>query len=261
MSAIAKLRVVVAEDEPFILNSITRKVEAAKGNFTVVSTAQDGQSALETVRLCCPDVLITDIHMPIMDGLSLIKTVSAKYPNIVSIIISGYDDFKYAQLAIKYGVRDYLLKPIKKEQLNDTLLNIRINAEARNSSLPAGSEAGSTLSSKEMAYLVETYMKENYRSEINLDQIAQKFNFNASYLSKIFTRYIGENPSKYLISLRINEAKRLLINSESLSVKEVGEQVGYSDQYHFSHIFKLVSGKSPTAFRDEYHPESAKSAS
>lgn len=257
MSASMKLRVLVAEDEPLILKSITRKIddiEASDGEFHVVGTAQDGECALRMIDQYYPDVLITDIHMPIIDGLSLIQVVYSKYPNIMMIIISGFNDFKYAQIAIKYGVKDYLLKPVKKDELSDTLLRIRISMDARsnNHDETAISSYNGIPSANQIASLVEMYIKENYRNEINFDQIAQKFNFNASYLSKIFTRHIGENPSKHLISLRINEAKRLLTYNQKLSVKEIGELVGYSDQFHFSHIFKLVSGKSPTDFRKEY---------
>jgi len=109
---------------------------------------------------------------------------------------------------------------------------------------------------KEIANFVENYIKENYRNEINFNRIAQMFNFNSSYLSKIFTKYVGENPSKYLISLRINEAKQLLINNSELTVKIIGEAVGFPDQYHFSHVFKSVCGKSPSEFREDLSSKS-----
>jgi two-component system, response regulator YesN len=97
--------------------------------------------------------------------------------------------------------------------------------------------------------MIEAYVIENYTKELNFDIIAQKFNFNSSYLSKIFTKYIGENPVKYLTALRINKAKYLLLNNEDLSIKDIGEQVGYPDQFYFSRIFKNVTGKSPVGFR------------
>ena len=105
-------------------------------------------------------------------------------------------------------------------------------------------------STEEIARMVEVYIKENFAHEINFELIAQNFNFNSSYLSKLFTKHIGENPSKYLISLRINKAKYLLINQKELSVKEIGEIVGYPNQYHFSHMFKIFTGKSPANFKE-----------
>jgi two-component system response regulator YesN len=253
METATKISVVVVEDEPLILNSIVKKIEASESGFHVVATAQDGAAALEAVCRYTPEVLITDIQMPIMNGLELIKAVNTKFPSIIKVVISGFNDFKFAQTAIQYEVKDYLLKPVKKEQLNDTLKRLRFSIDACNNRLSSSilfSKRGSSCSAEEIAHMVEIYIKNNYRNDVNLDLIAQNFSFNASYLSKIFTRYIGENPSKYLISLRINEAKRLLINHRERSVKEVGEIVGYTDQYHFSHIFKLVTGKSPANYRD-----------
>ena len=246
------LRVVVAEDEPLILNSIKKKIEAANKNFRVVATAQDGQSALEEIMRLSPDILFTDIQMPIMDGLALIKSVSEKYPRIMIVVISGYNNFKYAQTAIKYGIKEYLLKPVKKAELSETLLRLSARVQSDDLTATIKNDRDSVAKSKDIAVFIENYIKENYRSEINFNQIAQKFNFNPSYLSKIFTKYVGENPSKYLISLRINEAKQLLLSNDGLSVKTIGELVGYPDQYHFSHVFKSLCGKSPSEFRDEW---------
>lgn len=246
------LRVVVAEDEPLILNSIKKKIEAANKNFHVVATAEDGQTALESIAVHSPDILFTDIQMPVMDGIGLIKNVSEKYPKIMIVVISGYNNFKYAQMAIKYGVKEYLLKPVKKAELSETLLRLSARVQSEDLSATIKNDRDSVAKSKDIAVFIENYIKENYRSEINFNQIAQKFNFNPSYLSKIFTKYVGENPSKYLISLRINEAKQLLLSNDSLSVKTIGELVGYPDQYHFSHVFKSLCGKSPSEFRDEW---------
>lgn len=256
METVRGLRVAIAEDELLILNNIAKKIEATNKNFHVVSTSQDGQSALEAIQTFFPDILFTDIQMPVMDGLTLIKNVNEKYPNIMIVVISGYNNFKYAQTAIKYGVKEYLLKPVKKSELNETLL--RLSTRSQNADLfnTIQNERNCISNPKEIANFVENYIKENYRNEINFNRIAQMFNFNSSYLSKIFTKYVGENPSKYLISLRINEAKQLLINNSELTVKIIGEAVGFPDQYHFSHVFKSVCGKSPSEFREDLSSKS-----
>jgi len=230
-------KVIVAEDEPLILNSIVKKI-----------------TALELVEKHSPDVLVTDISMPIMDGLELLKIISSKYPHIKKIVISGYDDFKYAQQALKYEAADYLLKPLKNEELFEAFNKIRISLDAQKNTLKQNIlqlRDNYAYSTEEIAHLVEIYIKENYTQEINLDLISQSFNFNSSYLSKIFTKHIGENPSKYLMSLRINKAKHLLLNNKELSIKDIGEVVGYPNQFYFSRIFKSVLGKSPGSYRDE----------
>lgn len=248
-------KVIVAEDEELILNSIIKKIHKSGSRFKVIASAQDGKTALNLIEKNLPDILITDIRMPVMDGLELIKNLYEKYPYIKKIIISGYGEFSYAQQALKYEVKDYLLKPVKQEALTEALNKISICIESeladlKHNKLPVKDNYDYT--PEQIAHMVEYYIKENYVNEINFDFIAQKFNFNASYLSKIFTKYIGDNPSKYVINLRINMAKHILIAKEELTIKEVGELVGYDDQFYFSRIFKNVTGKSPGSYRAEH---------
>lgn len=251
-------KIVVAEDEELILNNIVKKIHAANIGFEVVGTAQDGKEALAQIEKHSPDILITDIRMPIMDGLELVKIVSNRYPHIIKIIISGFGEFKFAQQALKYEVKDYLLKPLKKQELIETLNKTHICLDAQKNLLRQNilqRKDPSSYTAEEISHMVELYIKENYTQEINFDLIAQNFNFTASYLSRIFTKNIGENPSKYLISLRINKAKHLLLNQKELSIKDIGELVGYPNQYHFSHIFKIFTGKSPANFRENPNSE------
>lgn len=246
-------RVVVAEDEPLILKNLVKKITNLNIGFQVVGTAEDGKAAMDIVRSYSPDVLVADIRMPVMDGLELLKIVSSKHPNIKKIVVSGYNDFKYAQQALKYEVADYLLKPLKENELLEAFSRIRISLDAQRNIIKQNTlqlNDNYTYSSEEIAHMVETYIKENYTQEINFDLISQNFNFTSNYLSKIFTKHIGENPSKYLITLRINKARYLLINNRELSIKDIGELVGYPNQFYFSRIFKIVVGKSPASYRD-----------
>lgn len=247
-------KVIVAEDETLILNSIIKNITALGIGFQVVGASEDGKTALELIEKHNPDVLVTDIRMPVMDGLELLKTVSVKYPGIRKIVISGYDDFKYAQQAIKYEATDYLLKPLKKDELLEAFNKIRISLDSERNALKQNLlrlKENHSYTSEEIARIVENYIKENYTKDINFDLISQNFNFNSSYLSKIFTRHIGENPSKYLISLRINKAKHLLMSNREMPIREIGELVGYANQFYFSRIFKSVVGKSPASYREE----------
>jgi two-component system response regulator YesN len=246
--------VIVAEDEPLILNNLVKKISNLEMGFQVVGTADNGKTALKLVESYSPDVVVTDIRMPVMDGLELLKIIYSRDPNIKKVVVSGYGDFKYAQQALKYEATDYLLKPLKSEQLIETLSRIRILLDAQRNIINPNilkPKENHSYSPCEIAHLVEMYIKENYDKEINLDLISKNFNFTSNYLSKIFTKYIGENPSKYLISLRINHAKHLLKNNKELSIKKIGELIGYPNQFYFSRVFKSVAGKSPTEYRDE----------
>ncbi len=111
------MKLMVVDDEPIILNGIIRMIEKANTSFTEIVGASDGIDALHKLATFQPDLILTDIHMPEMDGLALIKEVQAQHYGNRFVIITGYDDFAYARQALRYQVVDYLLKPINKVEL------------------------------------------------------------------------------------------------------------------------------------------------
>lgn len=119
------LRVFLVEDETIIRETLRDTVPWAQCGYTFVGEAGDGEMALPLIRQTKPDVLITDIRMPFMDGLALSKLVLQEFPQMKVIILSGYDDFEYAQKAIGLGVERYLLKPITKSTLMTVLEEVR----------------------------------------------------------------------------------------------------------------------------------------
>lgn len=118
------LKVLIADDEEKICQLIIKLINWEEMGLKIAATASNGIEALEQAKICKPEILITDIRMPGIDGMELIRKVKEKLPDTEIIIISGYRHFEYAQTAIRYGVRNYLLKPIKKEELRDTLQKI-----------------------------------------------------------------------------------------------------------------------------------------
>jgi two-component system response regulator YesN len=120
------IKVLIADDEEKVCTLIAKLVNWTDFDMEVVATAYNGIEALERIRKLAPDVVITDVRMPGYDGIELIAKVKEINARTEFIIISGYRHFEYAQNAIKYGVSDYLLKPIKKVELHDTLGKIRL---------------------------------------------------------------------------------------------------------------------------------------
>ncbi len=118
------LKVIIADDEEKICQLIYTLVDWEALGMQVKEIAHNGIEALEFIKIHCPDIVITDIRMPGYDGLELIEKAKEYNLSIEFIIISGYQHFDYAQKAIKYGVMDYLLKPIQKEELTSTLTKI-----------------------------------------------------------------------------------------------------------------------------------------
>lgn len=126
-------RVIVVEDEPMILENIVMKIQRARSDFQVVYTAQNGLDAWNHLKECTPDLLITDIKMPVMDGLALLTKVKEAYPSVECVILTGYNEFEYARKAMKLGIQEYLLKPIKPESLAEILdaVEVRLSKHRR----------------------------------------------------------------------------------------------------------------------------------
>ncbi|NLW03263.1 MAG: response regulator, partial [Clostridiaceae bacterium] len=117
-------KVFLVEDESVVREGIRKNIQWEQYGFHYTGDASDGELALPMIREIQPDLLITDIKMPFMDGLTLIKLVRNELPRTKIVIISGYDDFAYAQQAISMGVDQYLLKPIIKDKLVEILADL-----------------------------------------------------------------------------------------------------------------------------------------
>lgn len=123
------LKIFLAEDEVIVRETIKRMIPWENLGFELVGEAADGEMALPLLLRQKPDLLITDIKMPFMDGLTLAKVAKKEIPGLKVVILSGYDDFNYAKQAINIGVEDYLLKPITKNVLIERLTEIRSRYE------------------------------------------------------------------------------------------------------------------------------------
>ncbi len=246
-----KYSVVVVEDELLLKENLIKKINSLDMNFEVIASAQTGIQGLELVKQYEPDVLITDIMMPVMNGLDLIREVHQQYPTTDCIIISGFSDFEFAKTAIHYQVTEYLLKPVDIEDLHNILLKLQHKYQLRKESYSTVfSDESNTLSPPEIAELLHSYIIENYRDDIKISQIAEQLNYSSSYMTKLFCQEYDCSPSKFLISIRIQHAKQILRSNQDLSVRQVGEAVGYPEQGYFSRIFKRHTGLSPNEYRE-----------
>lgn len=118
------IKVFLVEDEIIVRNGIKNQINWEKEGFEFVGEASDGELAFPMIQQIKPDIIITDIKMPFMDGLQLSKLVKKELPDIKIIILSGYDEFEFAKEAINIGITDYLLKPIASEELLNAVLRV-----------------------------------------------------------------------------------------------------------------------------------------
>ncbi len=248
--------VVVVEDEKLLAKNIAKKIELANNNFKVVGIVNNGEDALSFIKTQTPNVIFTDIQMPVMDGIQLIKQISEFNNYIKCVVLSGHDDFAYAKSAIEYGVFSYLLKPVNFDELSSILKRLELTFLSTHEML-SKDQKPPTQSSEEIAALIKGFIEQNYQKSIDLNLIADYFSFSPSYLTKIFVKHTNITPSKYIMNYRINIAKQLLCDN-SLTINMVANMVGYTDPFHFSKTFKQVAGISPAAYREELVKKNAK---
>jgi YesN/AraC family two-component response regulator len=246
-----RLTFVVAEDEERMRNYLARKTVELDPVFECAGTAADGEEAVELVAAHLPDLLITDIKMPVLGGLELVELIRHINPELRILIVSGYSEFEYARRAIELGVDDYILKPIDIERLREILLRIRIRLEASASVVDV--EFGLDrigARETELAKSVEVYLQENYRRPYSLERLASTFGCKPAYLLRLYRKITGRTPTQDLIRLRVEKAKRLLVGHPHIEIKQVAAAVGYEDPLYFSRLFKKETGLNPSAFKD-----------
>ena len=207
--------------------------------------AESAADAMEKIKEEIPDIVLTDIMMPGMGGFELIEWIKANSYNCEIIILTAYGTFEYARKALDFGVTGYLLKPVNeaelKELLNKAIYNINQNSRqaghvnAVNYSLPVR--------------LACEYIDKNYQEDINLNKISNYVSLSKNYFCNIFKKETGITIWDYLIRIRMEEAKKMLLETEHKTY-EISERVGYDDPSYFGRLFKKYTGFTPIEFRD-----------
>ncbi|NQT59743.1 MAG: response regulator [Bacteroidetes bacterium] len=244
---------IIAEDEARIRKNLIKKIVSHEPKFVLTAEVFNGEKALQEIEKNQPDVLFTDIRMPVIDGIKLIEEVYYHYPDIIIVIISGYEDFSYAKKAIQFGVMDYLLKPVDDKELANTLWKITVRLEEQHQQLVLDTNTySSNFAQENLAQSVVEYIREHYTEELSIQSLADRFHVNPTYMTRVIKKSIGKTPTKCIVDLRIQQAKYLIKSLPDMEIKEVAYKVGYIDQGYFSRIFKKITGQSPSEFKEHH---------
>ncbi len=231
------MKVMIVDDEPVILKGLLKIVKESAPDLAEVALAHNAYDALEKMMENRPDVTITDLNMPEMDGFALIAEAKRRELCDRFIILTGYDEFQYALQAIRSGVIDYLLKPINKGELS--VLLHRIAAE-----LPACSP-----DDRDHAAKILGFIESNYAQDLSLDQLAEHLNLHPNYISSLFSKETGTTFVQYLSTVRIREAKKQLAEFPHLPVNSIGSRVGFENRHYFNKVFKKYTEMTPGQYR------------
>ncbi|MCB6415340.1 response regulator [Faecalimonas umbilicata] len=238
-------KIFLADDEIWVIMGLKKLIEKIGAPFQVVGEASNGVMALEEIEKKKPDVLITDIRMPGMDGLELMKEIRKKKLDTKVVLVSGYAEFDYAQKAIRMGAVDYLLKPVEAETFAKVLENLEKMLDERGGKQEEQPEE--ILNPSALENIVEE-IQARYNENITLTGFSEKHNISAGHLSNLLKERLGMSFSEYITAKRVQKAKELLAD-ERLSVEKVANEVGYKDYFYFTKVFKKAVGISPSKYR------------
>ena len=241
------LKVLIVEDEEMIRKGIVLTVDWAVLDCVVVGEATNGVQGLEAARRLEPSLIITDLKMPQMDGIEMLTALRAEGCTAYVIILTAYDNFAYAQSALRLGAVDYLLKPFHDGDLENAVTRIQQRRRPAAEATPIGAARKGDKSK----YVLEAmdYISKHYNEpDISVGTVAQSLNISEGYLSHTFKKETDYTLLNYLTRYRIHKAMELLKDCR-VKVYEVAEQVGYRDIAYFSATFKKYAGISPSEYQ------------
>ena len=245
-------RVILVDDERLIIRGLSTVVPWAEMGCEVAGTAHDGAGGLALIRDLRPDIVLTDIRMPNMDGLTMLAAIRSEFPEIQMSVLTAYRDFEYARQAITLGVCRYLLKPSNLEELKDAVREMvsRLDAMPRlkddHAEDETAKEAGNHLVKAALSYMKEHCTEQH----LSLSDVADHVYVSQWHLSKLLNRETNQSFFDLLGNMRIARAKKLLADP-SLRIHEIAEIAGFSDVAHFSRSFKKLTGLTPGEYRDQ----------
>ena len=240
-------KLIIVDDEKNIREGLVNCYPWKTLGFEISASFSDGKSALDYIDRCCVDVVLSDIRMPRMNGLEFSKLLYQKHSSTIVVLLSGFAEFEYAQEALRYGVKEYILKPIKYDELLRIFEDIKDELDIKRG-IKKSDEPFSGYYEQIVKHTI-AYLKTYYKNA-SLEEAANLVSLSPNYLSKIFKRKTGINFSEYLLKVKMEKAEELLHNI-TLRTYEVAEEVGYDNPKNFTRAFKQYSGKTPREFREQ----------
>lgn len=250
-------KVLIAEDEAIIRKGLIMTVDWEGKGCDSPLEAGDGQQAMEQIKAHTPDIVLMDINLPIMNGLDVLEQSMEAY-GYSAIIITGFSDFDYARRAIRYGVTDFLLKPLDVDELYEALENAKLERRRRQTfdayqgakqdmlgtDLMVGIEPEEP--DEAVQHMIEL-LHQNLSDKITLRDIAEKLNYSETHLIRKFKAATGTNYSDYLNRIRIQKSLSMIRQGDT-DLQAVADACGFSEYKYFSLVFRKYMGCSPREY-------------
>lgn len=243
------MRILIAEDERRAMRGLKNLITSISEEYEVVAEASNGRQALELIQIVKPDVVFTDLKMPYMDGMSLIKAAQAAGISAQYVIVTAYEEFEAAREAIVLGVKDYLVKPITYDEVAELMKRLKKKGGDRGRKEELGKLKERYPDAHPLVIKCLNFIERGYGSKINQKELAESLGVSQEYLCYLFNKNIGETFSRFVKNYRIETAKKLLLNG--YPKEELPYHVGFSDPKYFNKVFREIAGMSVSDFLEE----------
>ncbi|MEW6622461.1 MAG: response regulator [Bacillota bacterium] len=251
-------RMMIVEDEELERMVLRKQLEDSNLPIKIVGEAANGKEALRLVDLVNPQIVLMDIKMPGMDGLEATKLIKEKNNDIEIVIITAYSIFSYSSQAIKLRAADYLLKPVRPEELIAAINRVISFIREKPGRLSENFDEKDKASQKDddtkkindnlLINQIKEHINDNYAKRLTLNDLAEVVHYNPSYISSLFKKHTGHGVIDYITEVRLNKAKQLLLDTSS-SMDEIAYLVGLNNNSYFTALFKKKEGMNPSEYR------------
>lgn len=256
-------KVMIADDEQNVRTALQLLIPWEELGCKIVYAAKNGSEVLNALEEYQPDILVTDIKMPVTDGLEVARQLSEKKSGISVILLTAYAEFEYARQALQYHVSEYIVKTAVLEQLPDAIKRVCARLDERagrvltdglfyENARPVLPASDNRRNEDRLVQEVNEYIADNYCSRIALADMARTLHINKSYLSHIYKEKTGKNIFDVINEKRLEAAKKL-IRQTDLRLNEIALRVGFDDAAYFSRFFRKYTGMSPKDYKCRTH--------
>lgn len=239
------VKLLIADDEDVIRRGTAKYIKLHTDRFDKIYEAENGQEAIDCILKYQPDMILLDVQMPLKNGIDVMRETSKAGLHPIIVILSGYDEFEYAKQALKYGAREYLLKPTRAADILECICRLADEQFGKEEPNIMDDEKGKT---NPLVRSAQEYITEHYTDNLTLTIVAEQIGVSGGYLSTLFHQYLQCGFVDYLNRVRVDRACSYL-EQNYLKNYEIAYKVGFRDEKYFSKVFKKVKGMSPKEYR------------
>lgn len=245
-------RVMLVEDDDSTRYMYSKMKSWGKYGFQIVCEATNGRQAIEIIKNQDIDIIFTDIHMPFVNGIDMIKEIRKYYPKIQFVLVSACNEFEYVREGLRLGALDYIIKPMEEKNLSFVLKRaIEIFGELRkhrSSELLESVIPNKDCMSDSLVLNIGHFIEKHINENLVIDDVADEMCMNKDYLGKLIKRKTGISFRNFYNGIKIAYSKPL-IQSGQYKIYEISEFLGYSSPDYFTQLFKNAVGMTPAEYR------------